>query len=451
MQPLKFIHTADVHLGSPLKSVGAVSGRMQERLQQATFTALNRIVDAAITYNVDFILFAGDVYDLESRSIKANRYLAQQLQRLNEAEIAAYIIAGNHDPIDSNSRDLLALPENTTIFGSEDVSTEEVKRDDQVIARIVGQSYRGQSDSRSMATYYTVDDASVWNIGLLHTALDPNNRNYVPVDLDKLVEKSDIHYWALGHIHQQRLVHPNNPVIAYPGNPQGRDVGETGLKGCLLVELEPNTEPVIQCIPTSSVLWMEKTISIESVADKLKTLDDLADYCLDQARELIDQPVKNPSDIDIASDWSQTEAIEGYIVRWKIEGRTEIHEQLVHDRIESADEITHQLREKLEHSTPFIWTESVQIETGKPIPDLASLTAESEIYSDLINLFEEVQQSDELYQDLLDQLGKIWDTKGDYESLDPQQFLAEEDVVNDMIEEAKRRVVESIYEYRKNL
>jgi len=93
----------------------------------------------------------------------------------------------------------------------------------------------------------------------------------------------------------------------------------------------------------------------------------------------------------------------------------------------------------------------VQIETGKPIPDLASLSAESEIYSDLINLFEEVHQTDELYHDLLDQLGKIWDTKGDYESLDPQQFLAEEEVVNDMLEEAKRRVVESIYEYRENL
>ncbi len=450
MQPIKFIHTADIHLGSPLKSIGSVSGQMQRRLRESTFTALERIVDAAIRYEVDFVLFAGDVFDLESRNIKASRYLVEQLQRLDDADINAYIIAGNHDPKDANRQEILALPGNTHLFGSEDVSVLEVQKDDSVVARVLGQSYRGQSDHRVMTTYYTVDDASVWNIGLLHTALDPNNKNYVPVDLDKLLEKTDIHYWALGHIHKQQLIRATDPVVVYPGNPQGRDVGESGLKGCLLVELVPDHKPTIQFVPTGSIVWKEETISIEDVSDELETIDDLIDYCIDCARDLIDQPMENPSDIPLITDWNQSELVEGYIIRWTITGRGEIHKILSENRIENANDITQQLRDRLAHITPFLWTESVNLETALPIPELETLAAESDIFADISDLFYQTTISEELYQEMLSMLGKIWDTKGDYESLDSKQFLADEETVNDLLEEAKRRVVEAIYEYREN-
>lgn len=449
MEPIRFIHTADIHLGSQLKSIGIVSGKMQGRLRRATFTAFNRIVDAAIKYQVDFVLFAGDVYDLESRSIHASRYLAEQLERLNFAGIEAYIIAGNHDPMDETRVELVDLPANSHVFGSENVDVKEVQRDGNTIARIVGQSYRGQSDSRSMATYFTVNDASVWNIGLLHTALDPQNNKYVPVVLEKLLEQSDIHYWALGHIHKQQLVRQYAPTVAYPGNPQGRDVGESGLKGCLLVELEPEKEPDIQFVPTGSILWLEHTVSIDDAPESLLTIDDLVEFCADSVENMLEKALPQNSEIPLVQNWNRAE-IDGYIVRWTIRGRGEIHEQLIQNRMENAKDVCNQLRKRLDGMSPFIWTESVLIETGKPIPEMASLEAESEIFAEVREIFTEIADSDSEYAEMLENLGKIWETDGDSESLDPRKFMADGKTVQDMLQEAKRRIVEAIYEYREN-
>ena len=46
--------------------------------------------------------------------------------------------------------------------------------------------------------------------------------------------KKDSDYWALGHIHKRQIVH-EKPYIVYPGNIQGRQIKETGEKGCSLV------------------------------------------------------------------------------------------------------------------------------------------------------------------------------------------------------------------------
>ena len=38
-------------------------------------------------------------------------------------------------------------------------------------------------------------------------------------------------YWALGHIHKRTILSEDPPII-YPGNIQGRNKKEIGVKGC---------------------------------------------------------------------------------------------------------------------------------------------------------------------------------------------------------------------------
>jgi 3',5'-cyclic AMP phosphodiesterase CpdA len=60
---MKFIHTADLHLDSPLRGLSAYADAPAERLRTATRDAFQNLVTQAIDEQVDFMVIAGDVYD----------------------------------------------------------------------------------------------------------------------------------------------------------------------------------------------------------------------------------------------------------------------------------------------------------------------------------------------------------------------------------------------------
>ena len=72
------------------------------------------------------------------------------------------------------------------------------------------------------------------NIGLLHTSMGgyAGHDTYAPTTLEMLRSKGYA-YWALGHVHAKQIL-CENPYVVYPGNIQGRHVGETGEKGCFI-------------------------------------------------------------------------------------------------------------------------------------------------------------------------------------------------------------------------
>ncbi|MBM7556726.1 metallophosphoesterase [Halanaerobacter jeridensis] len=74
MAALKFIHAADIHLGSTIQLPQLDISKQQEKLlEKANFNAFAYIIETAISQEVDFIILAGDVYDQQQRSIKANQ------------------------------------------------------------------------------------------------------------------------------------------------------------------------------------------------------------------------------------------------------------------------------------------------------------------------------------------------------------------------------------------
>ena len=60
-----FLHTADIHLDSPLLRLDHYEGAPVEELRQATRRALENLVELAISERVSFVLIAGDLYDGE--------------------------------------------------------------------------------------------------------------------------------------------------------------------------------------------------------------------------------------------------------------------------------------------------------------------------------------------------------------------------------------------------
>ncbi len=100
MYSFRFLHAADLHLDSPFRGLSDIPQAIRERIQESTFKALDQLVETALHEHVDFVVIAGDLYDAEDRSVRAQLRIHQAMERLASEGIAVYIAHGNHDPLD---------------------------------------------------------------------------------------------------------------------------------------------------------------------------------------------------------------------------------------------------------------------------------------------------------------------------------------------------------------
>ena len=225
MGAYRFVHAADIHLDSPLRSLALRNPGLAELIGNATRHAFIRIVDLCLEEQVDALLLAGDLYDGEQTSMKTARFLAEQLRRLDAAGIKVFIIRGNHDALSKITKELV-LPENVHLFGGR-ADAVDIPRDrgERSIA-IHGLSFTKPQAPESLLAKYRPPVAGAINIGLMHTSLDgsPPHDVYAPCSTAELLA-SGFRYWALGHIHKRSTAEGPCTVVM-PGIPQGRDVGQ---------------------------------------------------------------------------------------------------------------------------------------------------------------------------------------------------------------------------------
>ncbi|GEO86165.1 MULTISPECIES: metallophosphoesterase family protein [Alphaproteobacteria] len=244
----RFIHTADIHLDSPLRSLSLRNRDLAELIGNSTRQALTAIVDLCIAEQVDALVIAGDLYDGEQTSMKTARFLAAQMQRLAEAGIAVHTIRGNHDALSRITQELI-LPPSVKIYGGRAETVEMEKAG-------LGIAFHGLSFSRpqapeSLLPKYRPPLADRVNIGIMHTSLDgaPGHDVYAPCGLADL-QASGFDYWALGHIHQ-RSQYDGRTTVVMSGMPQGRDINEAGPKSVSLVTVQDDRTVSVEERPTS--------------------------------------------------------------------------------------------------------------------------------------------------------------------------------------------------------
>lgn len=268
MENIKFIHAADLHLDSPMIGLKRLPKNIFQRLQDSTFIALKNLIDAAIRHDVDFVILAGDAFDHENRSLRAQIRLKKELERLDEAGILVYLVHGNHDHLQGVTMNI-ELPKNVHIF-SDKVEVKKYQKSPGTTVHLYGFSYRVRHVTERKIEDYQKQTGAVYHIGILHGNLEGNtdHGNYAPFQLKDLLEK-DFHYWALGHIHK-RIIITEDPPIVYPGNIQGRNKKEIGPKGCYLVNLN-QSRAELTFIETNDVVWKELLVD----AAAFETMHDL--------------------------------------------------------------------------------------------------------------------------------------------------------------------------------
>lgn len=238
MDVVRYIHAADLHLDAAFK--GAVSqfeDSAAPRLWEATFTALERLVRLCEREKPDFVVLAGDIYNQEDHSLKAQFALRDACKRLDAQGIPVFIAHGNHDPLSSRLA-ALEWPGNVVFFGGE-AEAHPVIKNERPIALVHGVSHATGNEGRNLARLFRRDGAySCFQLGVLHCSVDDaSGDRYAPCARSDL-EASGLDAWALGHIHKREIL-SEAPLIVYSGNTQGLNISEQGPKGCMLVTARP--------------------------------------------------------------------------------------------------------------------------------------------------------------------------------------------------------------------
>ncbi len=259
---IRILHTADLHLDSPLKSLANRNELLSEAVGIASRTALERMVECCLEENVEALLIAGDLFDGGLRSAHTAAYLVRQMERLREADVSVFYIKGNHDAENPVSGDV-DLPANVTVFDDRGARVQLRDRD----VWIHGVSFRSRKAPESLLPKYPEPVPGALNIALMHTSLSgaAGHDNYAPCTLDALRD-AGFDYWALGHVHK-RQVHARSPWIVMPGIPQGRDFGEAGPKSATLIEIEGGDIVGVREVPTSSVEFRECRCALDGAED----------------------------------------------------------------------------------------------------------------------------------------------------------------------------------------
>ncbi len=229
----RFIHTSDLHLDAPLRSLALKDQALSELVGTATRLALERIIDICLEEKVNALLIPGDLYDGDMRSMKTAAYLIHQMERLNEKKIFVYIVRGNHDAESVITKEL-EFPPNVTVFPGHG----SVEYINEYEVAIHGVSFAKPHAPESLLPKYSPPVSDWFNIGLLHTSLTgaAGHDDYAPCSVKDL-QSHGYDYWALGHVHK-RQIHAEQPYVVMPGMPQGRDIGESGAKTLTLVTVD---------------------------------------------------------------------------------------------------------------------------------------------------------------------------------------------------------------------
>ncbi len=306
---LRLLHLADVHLDTPF---AGRSPTLRARLRQASRDAFQRAVDVALAEKVDAVLLAGDLFDGSRLSFETERFLLDQLGRLDDASVPVVYATGNHDPGRAGARTaLLEWPANVTLVPDEQPRRVAIRRRDGAVAGYVtAAGHAGPNETRDLAAGLPSPQGALPEVALLHTQVvgarrADDHRPYAPTTVETFA-RSGFDYWALGHVHTRQEVSAA-PAAHYPGNLQGRTHAEAGARGGLLVEVGHGVASV-EFRPLAAVRW--ETVEVRDPVEA-HTLDGLVRAVLEP------WAAARRADPDPDADWMVRVILQGGCPLWQ--------------------------------------------------------------------------------------------------------------------------------------
>ena len=271
---MKFIHSADFHLGMQFEK-SSVPQSMSKLRRQRIWTAVENLIDFSIKKRVDFIFLSGDIFNIENFNISDMNRLVDLFSRTN-SQIC--IIGGNHDPIyKENLWDMVDLSSNLNIFKKDSLEKIEFENVD-----VYGISYNKHNyDYMDIFNNIALDKMKT-NILMIHSDLLNENNRYMFFNEDE-VNKLGFDYVALGHIHKPTIF---NEKFVYPGSIEPLSFKEKGTHGAVIGSIEDN-KLVIDFLDCSCSYFDEFDFLIDGDFNYYDLINSLSSVLLDNKKNYI--------------------------------------------------------------------------------------------------------------------------------------------------------------------
>lgn len=255
---MKLIHTADLHLDSPICSVSDAK-RSAKRRDEILLT-FERIARLAEDRGAQVILIAGDLFDANRITRRALNYVLDRVR--SHPGLDFYYLRGNHDSAAlAEDED---FPENLHLF-DETLTAYQLSRD--VILY-------GSENPYALAEAEPFDPQK-FNLAMLHGDLSDFAAEWSDkkgiLSVDRFARKN-LNYLALGHIHSYgEYLLDERGIACYPGCPNGRGYDECGEKGVILLDISDG-RMTREFILTADRHYHRITVDVTDLPDSLSCL-----------------------------------------------------------------------------------------------------------------------------------------------------------------------------------
>lgn len=306
-----FSHIADTHLG--LVQYGS-----NER-EQDVYDVFNQAIDRSIKDNVDFVIFAGDIFHVPNPNGTAVIQMGNALKRLKQNNIDSFFILGDHDISRIRGTPIPYIYHNLE-FSKYIGNGKPIEYKGIMLVGL--DKIRKNEMSQYEETFSNLDKSvekfSGHKILVLHQGITEFNKfagELQSTDLPK-----NFTYYAMGHLHDKDIKqfnHLNGP-IAYPGSIElttSEGIKETK-KGFFEVDISGN-----EAIPNWIELDTRPQFSVNTDYKELtKTIDEVIEKISDYTKKPIIEVKIQGNDIDTDHIQAQITRLNSLVLRcqWKI-------------------------------------------------------------------------------------------------------------------------------------
>jgi exonuclease SbcD len=306
-----FSHIADTHLG--LVQYGS-----NER-EQDVYDVFNQAIDRSIKDNVDFVIFAGDIFHVPNPNGTAVIQMGNALKRLKQNNIDSFFILGDHDISRIRGTPIPYIYHNLE-FSKYIGNGKPIEYKGIMLVGLdkIRKNEMSQYEETFSNLDKSVEKISGHKILVLHQGITEFNKfagELQSTDLPK-----NFTYYAMGHLHDKDIKqfnHLNGP-IAYPGSIElttSEGIKETK-KGFFEVDISGN-----EAIPNWIELDTRPQFSVNTDYKELtKTIDEVIEKISDFTKKPIIEVKIQGNDIDTDYIQAQITRLNSLVLRcqWKI-------------------------------------------------------------------------------------------------------------------------------------
>ncbi len=219
---MKIIHTADIHLGSPLSKISDNEKRIIRKNE--ILNSFDKLINYAKQNEIKIIMMSGDIFDNNSPYKKDKNYFYHLIK--TNPDITFLYLKGNHDINNEYNEEypnLLTFSDDWKSYEFENV-------------RITGVELK-KENSKSIYPSLNLKNDKI-NIVMMHGDIYNKGENYISL---KDLKNKNIDYLALGHIHENIIDKLDDKgIYSYSGCLEGRGYDEVGPKGFYVLNIENN-------------------------------------------------------------------------------------------------------------------------------------------------------------------------------------------------------------------